>query len=63
MQTKIETTDGECTFITQQYEIGLYVAIYQGGRCVSQNTSNKKEEAFHKSIRKKALKQGHKILD
>jgi hypothetical protein len=53
MQTTIMVKEAKYRFITQQYEIGLYVALYRDGVAVpDQMTSKLSEIKFHKKIRK-----------
>lgn len=47
------------SFVTQQYEVGLYVALYVKGQSIpSQTTSDLNEVEFHKQVRKEAKKNG-----
>jgi len=53
MITVIPAPDGKNKFITQQYEMGLYIAVYQEGSTMPiQTSSSMKEKAFHKKLRK-----------
>ena len=38
---------------TQQYEIGLYVAVYDGETCIDQFGIDIPEAKFHKNLKKK----------
>ena len=53
-QTVINIKDhSKFTIITQQYEVGLYVAIYKEGVSMpDQCTSTLKEETYHRKLRK-----------
>lgn len=55
MVTVLLHKDKKVTIITQQYEVGLYVAVYEEGNQipVHQGGSLKKEVTYHKEIRKK----------
>ena len=50
---KVKTKDkGEVLDIAiQQYEVGLYVCIYQGGRMVGQFGSQMSQDAFVKKLK------------
>jgi hypothetical protein len=52
----------EVQIITQQYEIGLYIAFYQGSAFLDQSTSRKPELAYHKHIRKIIEKNGDQVV-
>lgn len=65
MQTAIENKKGDKILIlTQQYEVGLYIAIYDADSefktvgIPSQTSSKQREEAYHKWIRKKVEELG-----
>jgi hypothetical protein len=48
----VKKTGTKDKFITQQYEVGLYIAIYHGGDPIpSQTTSDVPEKEFHKKLR------------
>jgi hypothetical protein len=52
MQTTINDPEGgKLNIITQQYEIGLYVAVYKGKRCIEQYNLDTTEVEFHKHLR------------
>jgi len=67
MQTAIQVGDKRFLFMTEQYEVGLYIAIYSAKEDWTtigtpiQNTSTKKEIDFHKGLRKKAREKGNYI--
>lgn len=69
MTTTIKTKEGVFAFITQQYETGLYVAIYRcdekGNTAGTPNQSVAKgtEEKFHKKLRQKAVRNNDSVLD
>ena len=54
---------GNIEIITQQYELGLYVAIYKNKRLINQFGSNLKEVAYHRKVRIRATKRGGTIVD
>lgn len=54
---------GKVEIVTQQYQLGLYVAIYKNKRLINQFGSNLKEVAYHKKVRIKAIKRGDTIVD
>ena len=39
---------GKIKIVTQQYQLGLYVAIYKNKRLINQFGSNLKEVAYHR---------------
>lgn len=48
MRTVIKNKEfGNIEIITQQYQLGLYVAIYKNKRLINQFGSNLKEAAYH----------------
>lgn len=49
--------------VTQQYQLGLYVAIYKNKRLINQFGSNLKEVAYHRKVRIRAIKRGGIIVD
>ncbi len=64
MRTVIKDKElGNIEIITQQYELGLYVAIYKNKRLINQFGSNLKEVAYHRKVRIKAIKRGDTIVD
>lgn len=69
MQTAITTPQGNLVFITQQYVVGLYVAIYEADKnfktigMPQQGSSTKQESKFHQDLRKEALKEGHFVQE
>jgi len=61
MLTTIVTKDKKHTFkiITEQYEVGLYIAMYFDDKSMpNQGASQLSEEEYHKKMRKKAEKLG-----
>lgn len=61
MYTVVQEVDGsKNTIVTKQYEVGTYVIINNDPSL--QFNVDKKEEDYHFSIRKKALKEGAKII-
>ena len=54
---------GKIEIVTQQYQLGLYVAIYKNKRLINQFGSNLKEVAYHRKVRIKAIKRGATIVD
>lgn len=48
---------GKVEIVTQQYQMGLYVAIYKNKRLINQFGSNLKEVAYHREVRIKAIKE------
>lgn len=54
---------GKVEIVTQQYESGLYVAIYKNKRLINQFGSNLKEVAYHRKVRIRAIKRGDTIVD
>ena len=48
---------GKIEIVTQQYQLGLYVAIYKN------IGSNLKEAAYHRKVRIRAIKRGDTIVD
>lgn len=53
---------GKIEIVTQQYQIGLYVAIYKNKRLINQFGSNLKEVAYHRKVRIRAIKRGGTIV-
>jgi hypothetical protein len=54
---KCKKTKKDVRFITQQYECGLYVAIYHQGQPIPDQTGSTLDEAaFHKKLRKHIAK-------
>lgn len=54
---------GKVTIVTQQYQVGLYVAIYKNKRLINQFGSNLKEAAYHRKVRIRAIKRGGTIVE
>lgn len=54
---------GKIKIFTQQYQLGLYVAIYKNKRLINQFGSNLKEVAYHRKVRIRAIKRGGTIVD
>lgn len=54
---------GKIEIVTQQYQLGLYVAIYKNKRLINQFGSNLKEVAYHRKVRIRAIKRGGTIVD
>lgn len=54
---------GKVEIVTQQYQVGLYVAIYKNKRLINQFGSNLKEVAYHRKVRIRAIKRGDTIVD
>lgn len=50
LQTVLKKGKDTFQIITQQYEVGLYVAIYRNGSIYEQLSLNKSEQDFHKDI-------------
>lgn len=48
---------GKIGIVTQQYQLGLYVAIYKNKRLINQFGSNLKEAAYHRKVRIRAIKE------
>lgn len=46
---------GKIGIVTQQYQLGLYVAIYKNKRLINQFGSNLKEVAYHRKVRIREL--------
>lgn len=64
MRTVIKDKElGNVEIITQQYESGLYVAIYNNKELVTQFGSKLKERTYHINIRVKAIKEGDSIIE
>lgn len=64
MRTVIKNKElGNIEIITQQYRLGLYVAIYKNKRLINQFGSNLKEVAYHRKVRIRAIKIGDTIVD
>lgn len=53
---------GKVEIVTQQYQVGLYVAIYKNKRLINQYGSNLKEAAYHRKVRIRAIKRGILLL-
>ena len=64
MRTALKTPEGNFLLITQQYSVGLYIAIYRADEefntvgTPTQQTSPKTEKDYHGAIRKIAKKRG-----
>lgn len=54
---------GKVEIVTQQYQVGLYVAIYKNKRLINQFGSNLKEVAYHRKVRIRVIKRGDIIVD
>lgn len=54
---------GKIGIVTQQYQLGFYVAIYKNKRLINQFGSNLKEVAYHRKVRIRAIKRGSTIVD
>ena len=54
---------GKIEIVTQQYQLGLYVAIYKNKRLINQFGSNLKEVAYHRKVSIWAIKRGGTIVD
>lgn len=54
---------GKIGIVTQQYQLGLYVAIYKNKTLINQFGSNLKEVAYHRKVRIRAIKRGGTIVD
>lgn len=54
---------GKVGIVTQQYQVGLYVAIYKNKRLINQFGSNLKEVVYHRKVRIKAIKREATIVD
>lgn len=54
---------GKVEIVTQQYQVGLYVAIYKNKRLINQFGSNLKEAAYHRKVRIRAIKRGDTIVE
>lgn len=54
---------GKIEIVTQQYQLGLYVAIYKNKRLINQFRSNLKEVTYHRKVRIRAIKRGDTIVD
>lgn len=46
---------GKIEIVTQQYQLGLYVAIYKNKRLINQFGSNLKEVTYHRKVRIRAI--------
>lgn len=58
MRTVIKDKElGKVEIVTQQYQVGLYVAIYKNKRLINQFGSNLKEVAYHRKVRIRAIKE------
>lgn len=55
METKFKDGDKTIKIVTQQYEIGLYVAIYENNNddFIDQGYVDMTEEEYHKGLREK----------
>lgn len=55
METKFKDGDKNIRIVTQQYEVGLYVAIYENdnGNFIDQACIDMPEEEYHKWLREK----------
>lgn len=54
---------GKIGIVTQQYQLGLYVAIYKNKRLINQFGSNLKEAVYHRKVRIRTIKRGDTIVD
>lgn len=64
MRTVIKYKElGNIEIITQQYELGLYVALYKNKELITQFGSELKERSYHIEVRVKAIKEGDSIID
>lgn len=54
---------GKIEIVTQQYQLGLYVAIYKNKRLINQFGSNLKEVAYHRKACIRAIKRGGTIVE
>ena len=64
MRTVIKNKElGNIEIITQQYGLGLYVAIYKNKRLINQFGSNLKEAEYHRKVRIRAIKIGDIIVE
>ena len=54
---------GKVEIVTQQYQVGLYVAIYKNKRLINQFGSNLKETAYHRILRIRTIKRGDTIVE
>ena len=64
MRTVIKDKElGNIEIITQQYESGLYVAVYKNNRLIDQFGSNLKETAYHRILRIRTIKRGDTIVE
>lgn len=64
MRTVIKNKEfGNIEIITQQYGLGLYVAIYKNKRLINQFGSDLKEAAYHRKVRIRAIKIGDTIVE
>lgn len=64
MRTVIKNKElGNIEIITQQYKLGLYVAIYKNKRLINQFGSNLKEAAYHRKVRIRTIKRGDTIVE
>ena len=55
MVTKFKDGNKNIRIVTQQYEVGLYIAVYDNdnGYFITQGSSNESEEEYHKRLREK----------
>lgn len=55
METKFKDGDKNIKIVTQQYEVGIYVAIYENdnGDLIDQDCVDISEEEYHKWLREK----------
>lgn len=64
MKTVIKNKElGNIKIITQQYQLGLYIAIYKNKRLINQYASNLKEAEYHRKVRIRAIKIGDIIVE
>lgn len=64
MRTVIKDKElGNIEIITQQYELGLYVAVYKDKRLIDQFGSNLKETVYHRILRIRTIKRGDTIVE
>lgn len=57
MRTVIKSKElGNIEIITQQYTLGLYVAVYKDKRLIDQFGTNLKEAAYHRILHIRAIK-------
>ena len=64
MRTVIKDKElGNIEIITQQYELGLYVAVYKDKRLIDQFGSTLKETVYHRILRIRTIKRGDTIVE